>query len=160
LKVPKTVKNIGVSIGAMVLIFLVAGIVYVFLTGRQEPAAPAKPAAKKTSTPDILKPAKPAANAPEGVALETIDSPVKAGENTSISVRTNAGSTCSIVVTYKGVVSHDSGLADHASDAYGFATWTWTVEPTVPPGTYPVKVTCSYHGRTGVAIDHLAVTAP
>jgi hypothetical protein len=144
LKVPKTVKNIGVSIGAMVLIFLVAGIVYVFLTGRQEPAAPAKPAA----------------NAPEGVALETIDSPVKAGENTSISVRTNAGSTCSIVVTYNGVVSHDSGLADHASDAYGFATWTWTVEPTVPPGTYPVKVTCSYHGRTGVAIDHLAVTAP
>jgi hypothetical protein len=143
----------------MVVIFLVAGVIYVYYTGQQQPA-PAKPAAKTETNPTGLpKPQQPAANAQEGVALESFNAPVKAGENTSLQIRTNPTSTCTIVVTYNGAVSHDSGLADKKADPYGFVTWTWTIPTTVPPGTYPAKVTCFYNGRSGVAVENFVVTA-
>lgn len=144
----------------MLLIFVIAGVVYVFYVDRQQPAPPKKSAAKTDSEPSVFKPVAPAANAQEGVSIQSLLSPVAAGSNTSMSIRSNAGSTCSILVTYNGgAISHDSGLAPQKTDVYGFVTWTWTVEKTVAPGTYPVKVTCVYNGRSGVVIGNLQVTA-
>jgi hypothetical protein len=157
--IPKTVRNILFTVLIMISVFLVAGVGYVLIADRST----AKPQTKfsiprSASEPNILKPVAPAANAQEGVAIETFVSPVKAGDNSSISVRTNAGSTCTILVTYNGVASKDSGLGPKTADAYGFATWAWTVDSTAPAGTWPVKVTCVYHDKTGVAIGNLQVT--
>ncbi len=160
MRIPKRVKNISISITVMVLIFVIAGVAYVYFSGGQTAQDKAAQHIKTPSTPDILKPVKPSANAPEGVAIESFLTPVKAGDNTSISTRSNAGSTCTIDVTYNNdVKSHDSGLVSRKTDIYGFVTWTWTVEKTVPAGTYPVKVTCVYNGRSGVVIGNLEVTA-
>ena len=143
----------------MVLIFIIAAVAYVYFSGGQTTQNKAAQQVKKTTTPDILKPVAPSPNAPEGVAIESFTTPVKAGDNTSISIRSNAGSTCTIEVTYNNdIKSHDSGLVSKKTDIYGFITWTWTVEPTVPAGTYPVKVTCVYNGKSGVVIGNLEVT--
>ncbi|HET6864009.1 MAG TPA: hypothetical protein VFH37_02325 [Candidatus Saccharimonadales bacterium] len=158
IKIPKALKKTLISIVVLVVLFAIAGVVYVYVSGRQS-APPAKPAPKKAVDLGLPKPQQPAANAAEGVAKETLISPVKAGQNTSFSVRTNPTSTCSIVVTYSGgAVAHDSGLANKKADPYGFVTWTWTVDPAVTPGTYPVTVTCVYNGRSGVVVDNLQVT--
>lgn len=142
----------------MVLIFLIAGVIYIYLTGRQGPAAPKAKTDKNTSD-SVIKPAKPAANAAEGVALESFITPIKAGDNDSLQIRTNPTSTCSITVTYSGGgVSHDSGLAPKKADDYGFVTWTWTVDPSAPAGALAAKATCVYNGRTGVAVANIQVT--
>lgn len=143
----------------MAVIFVIVGLVYVFVVGRDsgKPQA-AKPPAAQTTEPSILKPVKPAANAPEGVAVESLLSPVKAGENTSINIRTNAGSACTIAVTYNNLPAKDSGLAPKIANDYGFTDWTWTVDPAAPAGTWPVKVTCVYNGKSGVVIGNLEVT--
>ena len=160
MRIPKTARNISISILVMVLIFIIAAVAYVYLTGGQTTQNKKAEQTVKPATPEILKPVQPSANAPEGVAIESFLTPVKAGENTTLSIRSNAGSTCSIEVTYKNdIKSHDSGLTSRKTDIYGFVTWTWTVEKTVPPGTYPAKVTCVYNGRSGVVIGNLEVTA-
>jgi hypothetical protein len=140
------------------LLFGTAGAVYVYISGRHEPATAVK-TVKSTPLPTSLKPKKPAANAPEGVALQSLTSPVKAGENTSITIKTLPTSTCTVAVTYSnGAVSRDSGLSAKKADDFGIVTWAWTVEPAVPAGTHHVKVTCAYNGRTGVFIGNLEVT--
>jgi hypothetical protein len=157
-RIPKTARNILRTIAIMLAIFLVGGTAYVFVADQAPAKQPAKPAASSESEPSILKPVAPAANAPEGVAIESLTSPVKAGDNSSLTVRTNAGSTCTISVTYNGIASKDSGLVSKPSDAYGFVTWAWSVPAATPIGTWPVNVTCAFHSKTGVVIGNLQVT--
>lgn len=142
----------------MVLIFLIAGVIYVYLTGRQSPAAP-KIITKKKEAPDLLKPAKPAPNAQAGVALENYDRSVKAGDNTSLQIRTVPTAVCKISVTNSnGSAVTDSGLAQKTADPYGFITWTWTVDPAAPAGNEPASVSCLYNGKGGVAVANIEVT--
>jgi hypothetical protein len=118
--------------------------------------ANAKPVA---ATPDpVVKPVQPSPNAREGAAVEFIDSPVSVGSNTTISIHTNPTSKCTIAVVYNNIASADSGLVPKIADAYGTVSWTWTVGPSVPLGTWPVKVTCAYNGRTGFVQATLEVT--
>ena len=158
MRVPRTVRNIGISIGVMVLIFLIAGVVYVYLSGKQAPPAP-KVTVKTEKTPDILKPAKPAANAQAGVALENYNTTVKAGDNSSLQIRTVPTAVCKIAVTNSdGTAVRDSGLAAKTADPYGFITWTWTVDPAAPAGNEPASVSCLYNGKGGVAVANIQVT--
>ncbi len=77
--------------------------------------------------------------------------------NASIIIRTNAGSKCVIAVVYDKTASSDSGLGSKTADEYGIASWTWTVESSVPIGKWPVKVTCVYNGRSAVVQGNLQV---
>jgi hypothetical protein len=141
-------------------IFVGGGVAYVKFYGSttdtKESNAPVAP------TPDLAipKPPKLAANAPENAAVHALTSPVKAGENTSITVKTNPESVCSINVSYNNVPAKDSGLVTKPSDPYGSISWTWTVDKTAPPGKWPVKVTCVYtpNKKSGVVIGDLQVT--
>lgn len=160
-RVPKTVRKTAISVVILLVLFVVAGMAYVLITDRSSAKPVSKAAPANTASPTALpKPTQPAPNAAEGVAVETVTSPVAAGSNASISISTNAGSVCTILVTYNGVPSTDSGLAAKAPDPYGGVTWTWTVGNSVPPGTWPIKVTCTYHGRSGVALSNMQVTKP
>jgi len=141
----------------MIAVFVIAGVVYVYLTDRNNQQI----ATKAPSVPEeqaLPKPVAPNPNAPEGVAIETLVSPVKAGENSSVNIRTNAGSACTILVTYNNVPAKDSGLAPQNSNPYGFVQWTWTVDPAAPVGTWPVKITCVFNGRSGVVDGNLQIT--
>ena len=115
-----------------------------------------------TSTPTVsdqsVKPVQPAANEAEGVAVAMLTSPVQRGQDASITINTNAGSLCNILVTYNKVVSKVDGLGPAMADDFGSVGWTWTVAENTPIGTWPIKVTCVYHGRSGVVDTNLQVT--
>ena len=100
----------------------------------------------------------PGSNSPEGVAIESLTSPVNAGSNASASVITNAGSMCAIEVNYDGVQSSDSGLTSKLANSYGNVVWSWTVGNSVPIGNWPVKITCTYNGRSAVVDGSIQIT--
>lgn len=155
--VAKKVRNISISIGILLVLIIGAGVAYSWFSGQNDTRTFAtKPqAVKKTGT---VKHVQLAANAPSSASVQNITSPVKPGDNASISIKSNPGSICSITVTYNGVPSKDSGLADRTTDEFGVTTWAWTVEPTVPEGSWPVTVTCIYNGKSAVVVGQLVVS--
>jgi hypothetical protein len=142
------------------LVLIGVGVGYTWYTGQTEPAhlavAPSapKPAVVRT-TPATQPP-----NAKIGISQQTFTSPVSPGQNSSIGIQTTAGATCSISVTYGTVKSTDSGLASKAADEYGTVSWSWTVERTVPFGSYPVSITCKRNAQSALYIATLYVVKP
>lgn len=158
-RIPRPVRNALISSGVLLALFIVAGVVYVFVVGRSS-ALDTKAVALPVAVParQEIKPTQPAKNAVESAAVELITSPVALGSNASISVKTNAKSSCTISVVYNNVASTDSGLGPKIADEYGTISWTWTVSKTASVGTWPVKVTCVYNGRSAVVQADLQVT--
>lgn len=113
-----------------------------------------------TSYKPLPPPPKPAVNAPESVFIESLDSPVAPGTNTSIIINALAGSKCTISVLYKNTPATDSGLVAKIADSYGNITWSWGVPANTPSGNWPVTVNCAYHAKTAVVVAHLQVNPP
>lgn len=158
MKVPKGVRNGLFSVIVLVVLFVLAGVAYTLFVGQSGPP-PAKTTPKPAQTAySAPKPVAPAPNAPVGVSVASLLSPVIAGSNTSLEVQTTPTASCAVSVVYNGAASTDSGLAPKAADAYGVAGWTWTVGSAVPAGSWPITVTCSYHGKSGVVKTNLQVT--
>lgn len=143
---------IGVCV-ILIVIGTLIGLVYVWWMGKTRPvqqaAAPTTTTAKVTSTPVSVD-----ENAPVGVAVQAITSPVTRGGNSSISIRTRPKAACSIRVTYsltpdQAKESKDGGLIPKTADEYGTVSWTWTVESSRPAGSWPVEVTCAYKDKWG-----------
>ena len=156
IRISKNVRHAAFSVVALIVLFAAAGTAYTLFAGPGE-IKKAPVAAAKTEPDAVPKPKAPAPNAPEGVAIGSLTSPVTAGSNASITVRTNPTSVCTISVLYNGAASTDSGLSSKTADAYGVAGWTWTVGAGVPPGSWPIKVTCSYNGRSAVFDTNIQV---
>lgn len=159
MRVPKSLRNAVLGVVVLIVLFGLAGVAYTLFAGSPE----VKPRAQSAPKPDANtysapKPVQPAPNTPVGVSVVSLLSPVLAGSNTSVSIRTIPTAICTISVAYNGVASTDSGLAAKTADAYGMASWTWTVGRGVPPGNWPVKVSCSHNGRSAVVQTLLQVT--
>jgi hypothetical protein len=155
---PKSLRRAGVSFVVLAVISLTAGIGYTFYADRKSSVTLASTPYSAT-TPQLIKPKVPPANAKVGVAVETFSSLVKPGSDASISVRTTSGSTCKIDVRYNNLPAHDPGLTPQTADDFGTASWTWTVSPATPTGMWPVKITCSRGGQSGVVQVTLAVNS-
>lgn len=133
-----------------------AGIAYTWYMGKQKPALAAEqPTA--INKPGIIKPHKVASDAKIGAAIQMFTADVKAGENASMTVRTNPEAECAIVVKYNNVPAKDSGLVTKVADEFGVASWAWTVAPGTPPGKWPVQVTCKNKKYSAVVIGDLIV---
>jgi hypothetical protein len=154
----KTIRNIILTVVILLAITVGAGVAYVLFTGKD--ISSDSETSQPDTTPDIglPKPHQPSPNAPESAGIEAFNTPVKAGENSSLSVKTLPSSNCVITVTYKDVPSKDSGLAPKTADDYGNVSWSWTVDKTAPAGKWPVKVTCMYNKKSAVVIGDLVVT--
>jgi hypothetical protein len=145
----------------LLVIAAIVGAVIVWYLGKTRPAVQAqKPATTtkvvQTSTPTVDE------NAPVGVAVQTVTSPVIRGSNASIAIRTRPKAACSIQVTYsldgdKDKISRDGGLIPKNADEYGTVSWTWTVESSRPIGSWPIEVTCAYKSKWGYGKQMLEV---
>lgn len=153
----RRIRNIAISVGVLLFVFVGAGVAYAYYTSLTAPPPKTititKPAEKET-----IKHVKIAANAPANASIQTLTSPIMPGDNASVTVKSNPGSECSIVVEYNKVPSKDSGLKSKVSDEFGMATWSWTVESTVPEGKWPVTVTCFYNKKSAVVVGNLVVS--
>jgi hypothetical protein len=155
----RTIRNIAISIAVMAVLFGGAGVAYLYFTGKNNTNAQAEPIPDpKPQASGLPTPHKPSANAPESAGVEALTSPVKPGENSSITVQTLPTSNCTITVTYNNIPSKDSGLIPKAADDYGNVSWSWKVEPATAEGIWPVKVTCAYNKKSAVVIGNLQVS--
>jgi len=157
---PKPLRKLLVSVVILLVIIVAGGVLYTYIVGRdsnaKKEASIKAPAAVKNG-PNIQT-VQPAPNAAVGAAVQYIDSPVKAGDNVSLSVHTNPNVKCSITFTYNNVASKDSGLKTKMSDSHGVVGWTWTVDKATPPGKWPAKVLCASATKSGMVIGTVEVT--
>lgn len=156
----KIIRNL--LIWAMVLLVLLVGggVAYTWYMGQNTAltaAAIAKPVEVVADT--IVKHVQPSEKAKESAAIQFLTSPLLPGSNASVVVKTNPYSECKITVEYNKIASTDSGLGPKTADDWGTISWTWTVEDSVPLGKWPVKVTCTWSGRSAVVIGDLTVVA-
>jgi Flp pilus assembly protein TadG len=93
---------------------------------------------------------------PTTVSLVSISAPAHASQPATLTVRTAANAFCTVVVSDPNP-SSARGLGAAYADASGVATWTWIVDPTAPPGTWPVTVACSYQALVGRMSTWLSV---
>jgi hypothetical protein len=160
-RVPKSVVRALISVAVLLVLIIGAGVGYVWYAGRHpmnRPQTEEQPIvnAKK---PDF-KPIKPAPNAKESASIQSLTSPVAPGDNAMVTIHTLPDSVCTISVVYDKTASTDSGLAQKNADEYGLLSWTWTVEPTVPLGKWPVKISCAYDGKGAFVQGDLVVAKP
>jgi hypothetical protein len=142
-RILKFLRNTLISIVALLVLALGGGAAYTWYMGQQElPVATAAAPIEPKNNP-VVTPTKPAPDAKMSASVQMITSPVAPGSNASITVKSNAGSNCTIKVIYDKIESKDSGLAAKVADEFGMVSWSWTVEATAPVGKWPVKVTCA-----------------
>ena len=160
IRIPGTVRNTALSIVVLAVLALAGGTAYIFIIDKTTSTTIPVSAAPVSVTPAAgeIKPKAPSPNAREGVAVEFVTTPVRAGTQASVAVRTNPTSICTVAVAYNGVASHDPGLKPQTADGFGGVGWTWTVDTAAAAGTWPVDITCTYHGRSGVGRADLEVT--
>ena len=150
-------KKTLLAMGIMFVLLMGAGFAYAYYVSKNpdESASPKEPEA--VTAPKFDSP-KTDPNGPNSASVQYIASPVKPGENSSITVTTGPKSACKIVVAYNKVVSKDSGLVDKQADKYGSVTWSWTVDKAAAPGKWPVKVTCERNKKVAYVEGYLEVT--
>lgn len=153
----RTIRNTLITVFVLLVLFVGGGVGYVWYSGKHQIQDAKTVSPGKPQQYALPKPRQPNPNAPESAAVEALLTPVKPGENSSITVRTLAKSTCTISVSYKDVPSKDSGLTPKIADDYGSVTWSWTVDKTAAPGKWPVKVTCTYNKKSAFVQGDLVV---
>lgn len=155
----RTLRNTLVSLVVLVVIIVAGFVGYTYYLGPDgsQPGGTPPPAAPPPATRP--EPPRPMANAPVSAAVQSLASPVSAGSNSSLTVKTRPAADCKISVVYGDVPSTDSGLTPKKADEFGVVDWSWTVGADVQAGTYPVKVTCAYQEKSAAVQADLTVTA-
>lgn len=157
----KLIRNAAISMLVLLILVVGAGIAYTWYMGQSDVENTSAVADPVEYQPvKVVKPVKPAANAKVGASVQALTSPVKPGDNASLTVKSTPGATCAISVMYDKTLSTDSGLKPKLADDFGIVDWTWTVEPSAPLGTWPVKVTCTYLEQSAVVQADLIVAQP
>jgi hypothetical protein len=87
-----------------------------------------------------------------------ITSPIAPGSDAAMTIRTLPGATCAITAVYNEVPDKDPGLVAKVANEYGMVDWRWWLDADAPLGTWPVTVTCSLNGRSGVVVGNLLVS--
>lgn len=150
----KTIKSVSV----IALIMIVSGIAYTWYMGRNIDTAalqdPVEVEVRKDNGPT-----KPAENVPVSASIQSLDTPVTPGMNVAMTVRTKPEATCTISFIYNDIASTDSGLTEKVADEYGMVSWSWTVDSSVPLGTWPAKVLCSLGEKSGMVIGNVEVVS-
>jgi hypothetical protein len=159
-KIIKSIRNTALWIGALLVVALGGGVAYTWYMGQQSVTLST---ADETPTNEIAEPVSAAKhivvdpNAKASASIGMLTSPVTPGMNASVDVTTNPNAECTISVIYDNVASKDSGLAPKTADDHGIVSWTWTVDSSVPYGTWPVKVTCMINKKSAVVEGKLVV---
>jgi hypothetical protein len=115
-----------------------------------------RPTPKPTPHPTPKPTAKPAASL--SVTVVSLTSPVSAGQDATLAIRTAAGATCSIEVVYESGPSTAAGLGTKTASSSGNVSWTWKVGSRTSAGTWPIYVTCSKSGISRQLTTHITVT--
>jgi len=96
-------------------------------------------------------------NSAVGASVQSLSSPVLAGDRVDMVIKTRQYADCSIIVEYNKIPSKDPGLTIKQADDYGTVNWQWSIPEGTPAGKWPVKVTCKYGEKSGYVEGELVV---
>lgn len=99
---------------------------------------------------------------PMFVEVISATSPVSpGGDPVTVFIQTKPGATGEIELGYEGGPSETGALYSKQANGSGMISWTWTVDPSVPYGAYPIIVTAkSLDGQIAAAKSTLEVKSP
>lgn len=158
LRPPKGTKKLAITVIILFVLLLLVGAAYTYYMGQNTTPATNTPSNASLTVAPLPKPSAPAPTTKVSAAIDLLTSPVSPGSQAQMTIRTLPKATCSIAVIYNNMPGKDPGLTNKVADDYGTVGWTWTVSRSVPNGTWPVTVTCSYHGKSAVVQGNLEVT--
>ncbi len=140
--------NIVLSALLILLTLVGLGLLYTWYIDSRPTLEPETVTPVKTS---VVKAPVIDPNAPVGVAVQSLSSPVAPGNNASLTIRTKPTATCHVEVSYTGVATttKDSGLSDKKADEYGVIVWSWTVPTAAQKAQSPVSVRCELDEKSG-----------
>jgi hypothetical protein len=153
--VVRKLRNVVVSVAVLVALIIVAGLAWTWFSGQN--SAPVKVAAVPKVPSKSHAPQKPSPTGVVGVAVQFISTPVRPGDNATMTIHTNIGANCTIMVAYNNVPAKDSGLVPKKADDMGLVTWGWTVPTTTPVGKWPATATCANTTKSGMVVGTLEV---
>ncbi len=156
-RIARFIRNIAISAGILLVLFIGGGAAYTWYMGRTNTSSVAVVPVQSADVAPVIKHVQPAANVNESASIQSLTSPIVPGSNASVTIKTNPNSLCTISVEYNLVASKDSGLSAKTADDFGMVTWAWTVEPSVPLGKWPVKITCAYNKKSAFVQGDLVV---
>lgn len=106
-----------------------------------EPPAPVTQPPAVTEAPKPVTPPPVVTEAPKQVLdILSVSSPIKCGQNATLSAKGKPNTTYDIKVVYSSGESSAKGLEDKTSSASGNVSWTWKVGAKTKPGTYTITV--------------------
>lgn len=154
-------RALRVTLSFIIILVLAVGgfVLYAWLGSEEAPVATVADPKAKAQLEDRSKSVTLDPSAPVGVSVQSITSPTSPGSNVLMVVKTRPDATCTITAEYNKVKSTDSGLVEKTADDFGMAQWSWAVGPAVPEGKWPVTVTCSFNGKSGMVIGDLEVVS-
>lgn len=157
-RILRTARNIAISVVALLVIIVGAGVGYIWYTGHEAPAATAVTELPQPVIQQAAKRPLPSADAKASASIQQMTSPVAPGSEVALHVRSNPTAICNIAVEYNKVPSNDTALIDKTTNEFGMVDWRWNVPVTAPKGKWPVTVTCSLdEARSAVVIGDLIV---
>jgi hypothetical protein len=154
----RTWLKVLVTTAVLFAIFIGGGLAYTYFGPENKDAK--KVVTEQKDLPKTVAAKEQSKDNAASVAILSLSTPVKPGENAQVLVRTNQRGNCKITVEYDKKPESDSGLVPKQADEYGSVTWTWTVNKAAPPGRWPVRVTCEYYGKTAIGGSDIQVLKP
>ncbi len=145
---------------ALFVAAFMAGFIYIYL-GDQGANSNMRLSAKAAGTQyaPLKPPPAPSPKASVGVAIEALDTPVARGSASSLIVNTKADAYCNVMLKFNNTIDKDPALGTKQADAYGVVSWTFTIPPSAPLGTWPISVTCHDMSHAGVVAGELVVNS-
>lgn len=158
----RRLQLVAMGIFVIIVLFVTAAFIYTWYIGQRQAAADVPTLPAQDPSPRFTEPQKPTDKSQIGVAVQSFVSPVQPGQNTQLGIKTLPGAACSILFIYdeSRVIADDTGLIPQTADDYGLVDWTWTVDPGVPDGEWPVEVNCAYNGKSAYYRANLVVQRP
>lgn len=150
-------KGLGIAVAVLFALLICGVVAYVWFMGQQ---APSSNVSKEDSTPARrVESSTPtmAENAPVGVYIQSFPDEVGYGDTANVQVHTRVDATCSVTIKYNQKDEVGVGLEDKTASKYGLVSWNWVIDTSIPPGTWPVTVTCAYGDKSGVMTQDLTV---
>jgi hypothetical protein len=128
--------------------------------------APRPPAPLQPTPPPVQPAPQPPvqpAPAPMGetvLDILSITSPVKPGDTAQLTVSTSPGLAASFAINTSSGPVLPAGPHAELSDCGGKISWTWTVDSSMPAGTWPVVVTVETGSGTAVKETSITIIGP
>jgi hypothetical protein len=160
IRIPRALRTTVVSMLVLLILFGGGGFLYTYYVDKlNSNSANAAGTVADQQPAEAIKPTKPSPNTPEAASIEVLESPISRGQTDMLSVKTQATSICSIIVTYYGgLVAHDPGLTNKTADDFGTVNWNWNIPPNAPLGKGMVKVNCDFSKKSAMVEGDLQIT--